>query len=267
MSTRRAVKMREGVRGRPRGLPARRRRANPRRMVGGVLYVLAKEPSPGFAKTRLCPPLSPPAAAALAEAFAADTLAAAAGVAAGPGRTIDVRLALGAAPCGPLPADAGLAATARRLGIAVEDQGGGDLGERMARLLGRGLRSGPTVLIGTDCPDLPADVLRGAFAALERCDAVVGPAVDGGYVLIGARVPVAGLFDIGAEWGSSFVFDATCAALHRAGCAFEALALRDDVDDATALGRLAGRLAGDGATAAPATARLLERWRNEGVRF
>lgn len=231
-------------------------------MTRGVLYVLAKDPVPGFVKTRLCPPLSPEQAAAVAVAFATDTLATA--VASG---GFDVRLAL-AAPArdGPVRLGEGLAALALRLGVRVEDQGEGDLGGRMARLLDRGLRSGPTVLVGTDCPDLPAAMLVAAFAALERRDVVVGPAVDGGYVLIGARRPVPGLFEIDAPWSSERVMEATCAVLRRRGCAFETLETRDDVDDARALGRLASRLAG-ASVVAPATAGLLARWRDEGVSF
>lgn len=227
-----------------------------------VLYVLAKDPVPGFVKTRLCPPLSPVRAAELAAAFAADTLSMTRTL-----REIDARLALDPGPAAGSAGAGGLRAVAGALGLAVEGQGEGDLGERMARLLARGLASGPTVLVGTDCPDLPAAAVREAFAVLERHDVVVGPAADGGYVLVGARRAVPGLFAIDAPWGSDRVLASTVLALERAGCAFDLLEVRDDVDDACALGRLATRLERAGGTAAPETARLLARWRSEGVRF
>lgn len=243
----------------------------------GVLYVLAKEPAPGFVKTRLCPPLTPERAAGLAAAFAADVLSMA-----GTLREVEARLAVDPDP-GPGPPrdsrpdpgglagaggpDPGLAALASRLGLAVEGQGPGDLGQRMARLMERGLGAGPTILVGTDCPDLPPSAVRGALAALGRCDVVLGPAADGGYWLVGARRPVPSLFAIDAPWSSDRVLDATSCALSRARCAFELLETREDVDDAAALGRLASRLQRDGEDAAPQTARLLARWRGEGEGF
>lgn len=227
-----------------------------------VLYVLAKDPAPGFVKTRLCPPLSPARAAEMAAAFAADTLSMTRTL-----REIDARLALDPGPAAGAPRGGGLRAVASALGLAVEGQGDGDLGERMAGLMARGLLSGPTVLVGTDCPDLSAAAVREAFAALERRDVVLGPAADGGYVLVGSRTAVPELFAIDAPWGSGRVLAATVRALERAGCAFDLLDVRDDVDDARALGRLASRLERAGGNAAPETARLLARWRSEGVRF
>lgn len=231
-------------------------------MGGGVVFVMAKAPVPGFVKTRLCPPLSPAQASSLAEAFALDTLEKLAGLAAAGG--VEVRLALdGAGQEGAR----GLEDLAARLLVPVEGQGGGDLGARMNEALGRGLATGrPTVLVGTDTPDLPATLVLSAFEALSRVDAVLAPAGDGGYVLVGARRPLPELFRIDAPWSSDGVFAATCEALRRAGCPFEVLGSWDDVDDAAALGRLASRL--DGASAvAPCTARLLGEWRCEGVRF
>ncbi len=73
-----------------------------------------------------------------------------------------------------------------RTAILRIPQGPGDLGQRMARPLKR-LPPGPVVIIGTDIPDICARHVREAFAALERHDAVFGPASDGGYWLIGLR--------------------------------------------------------------------------------
>jgi rSAM/selenodomain-associated transferase 1 len=82
----------------------------------------------------------------------------------------------------------------------IVGQGGGDLGQRMGRLL-RSLPRGPAVIIGTDSPTVEARHIAGAFAALGRAEWVVGPAVDGGYWLIGARRrPCIGVPFAGVRW-------------------------------------------------------------------
>lgn len=65
-------------------------------------------------------------------------------------------------------------------------QGPGDLGQRLSRALGSGPRR-PVVIVGSDIPALTRRHVAAAFAALGRDHAVVGPAADGGYWLIGLR--------------------------------------------------------------------------------
>lgn len=75
-------------------------------------------------------------------------------------------------------------------------QASGDLGQRMHTAFRVHCASGPLLLIGTDCPVLHASHLRkAARALLDGDDAVLYPAEDGGYVLIGLRRPQPGLFD------------------------------------------------------------------------
>lgn len=71
-------------------------------------------------------------------------------------------------------------------GIATLPQGGGDLGQRMARIA-RNLPPGPVVIIGSDIPDIAASDIAAAFRALGPTSAVFGPATDGGYWLVGLR--------------------------------------------------------------------------------
>jgi len=72
-------------------------------------------------------------------------------------------------------------------------QGTGDLGVRQARVF---TAPGPTLVIGTDAPQITRGDIARAFAALNRHDAVIGPAEDGGYWLLGlARPAPAALFD------------------------------------------------------------------------
>lgn len=71
-------------------------------------------------------------------------------------------------------------------GVATLPQGGGDLGQRMARVA-QHLPPGPVVIIGSDIPDITASDVAAAFRALGSKSAVFGPAKDGGYWLVGLR--------------------------------------------------------------------------------
>lgn len=72
--------------------------------------------------------------------------------------------------------------------LARRPQGGGDLGVRQGRVFGQ--ERGPVCVIGTDAPDVTRADIAEAFRALKRCDAVIGPAEDGGYWLLALRAPV-----------------------------------------------------------------------------
>jgi rSAM/selenodomain-associated transferase 1 len=82
-------------------------------------------------------------------------------------------------------------------GVARMAQGSGDLGARQGRAFaGRGA----VCVIGTDAPDVTRADIAAAFALLKRHDAVIGPAEDGGYWLLGMNGPAPrGLFD-GVRW-------------------------------------------------------------------
>jgi uncharacterized protein len=139
--------------------------------------VIAKEPVPGRAKTRLSPPFTPAEAALLAEAALADTLAA---VAAAPvNRHV---LALDGAPGDWLPA-----------GFDVIPQRGGGLDERLAAAFAdtHATLPLPIVLVGMDTPQVTPRLLANAAGSLAsgEADAVFGPATDGGFWLLGLRKP------------------------------------------------------------------------------
>jgi hypothetical protein len=135
--------------------------------------VIAKAPVPGRVKTRLCPPCDAEQAADIAAAALRDTLDA---VAAVPGRHV---VALeGDAPDW-LP-----------VSFEVVAQRGDSLDERLAAVFEDA--QGPTLIVGMDTPQLTAELLAQVAAALaeEDVDAVLGPAEDGGYWLIGLEAPV-----------------------------------------------------------------------------
>jgi hypothetical protein len=138
-----------------------------------TLLVIAKEPLPGRSKTRLCPPCTPAEAAWLAEAALADTLAA---VAATPAARLV--LVLDGRPGPWLPP-----------GIEVVAQGRGGLDARLAAAFSG--TAGPALLIGMDTPQVDPALLTEAMADLGRLevDAVLGPAVDGGWWALGLAEP------------------------------------------------------------------------------
>ena len=108
-------------------------------------------------------------------------------------------------------------------------QGGGDLGRRLRRLLAT-LPPGPVVVIGSDTPGItPADIAS-AFQALGAADAVVGPALDGGYWLIGLRRTPRRVdpFD-GVRWSTAHALADTLANLK--GRPVARLRTLEDIDD------------------------------------
>lgn len=95
--------------------------------------------------------------------------------------------------------------------IVYQPQGKGDLGCRMARSLSTAMLAGidRVVIIGTDCPDLNAQLMAQAFHQLHLAhDLVLGPAIDGGYYLIGLRRFIPELFS-GISWGTAEVLQKT----------------------------------------------------------
>jgi hypothetical protein len=179
----------------------------------GALAVIAKAPVPGRVKTRLCPPCTPSEAADLAEAALRDTLE-----------------AVLAAPC------------RRRLLILDGDadgwvdsdfevlrQRGGTLDERLAAAFEDA--GGPTLLIGMDTPQVTPDLLAAGLAALDdaEVDAVLGPAVDGGYWAIGLGRPDPRAF-LGVPMSKPWTGEAQRGRLRALGLRVRTLPALRDVD-------------------------------------
>lgn len=112
-----------------------------------------------------------------------------------------------------------------------EVQKGDDLGERMFHAIEDGFEAGfgHIVLIGTDCYELSREILNEAFCALERYDAVIGPASDGGFYLIGLNRVLPELF-LGRQWSTPYVFRETTTILHRFAIEYECLPELSDID-------------------------------------
>ncbi|HEX2113246.1 MAG TPA: TIGR04282 family arsenosugar biosynthesis glycosyltransferase [Alphaproteobacteria bacterium] len=120
-------------------------------------------------------------------------------------------------------------------------QGGGDLGMRMGRVFRR-LPKGYVVIIGADIPDIRADHVARAFAALGTSDFVFGPARDGGYWLIGAKGAArnAAMF-ANVRWSTAHALADTVANL--GAWKMAELDMLDDIDDAPAYRRYLRRSA------------------------
>ena len=175
------------------------------------IVIFAKAPLPGRVKTRLIPALGPEGAARLAAGMLA--------------RTIEEALATGldVELCG----DPDPAGWYQGPPVAVSTQGQGDLGARLARAASR---AQPLLLIGADCPALDRGRLRTAAAALETHDAVIHPAEDGGYVLLGLRRFHAALFE-GIAWSTPAVAAQTVARIEALGWTLDLRETLADVDE------------------------------------
>jgi uncharacterized protein len=234
-------------------------------MTSVAIGIFCKTPTPGLSKTRLSPPLHPNECGAISACFIRDLAA-----------TID-DLANGAdvtpyavyMPAGSEEALKVLLPQSFRLLLQHDADFGGRLLRATAELLAAGHAG--VVLVNADSPTLPASILRAAADAIRTTDAVVlGPAIDGGYTLIGLSKAHAQLFkDI--PWSTSAVYPQTIARAQDIGLPVVTLSCWYDVDDKETLSLLERELTGARvpfATAAlkgapaPATARFLVQRRN-----
>ncbi|MGE2813840.1 TIGR04282 family arsenosugar biosynthesis glycosyltransferase [Mycobacterium heidelbergense] len=147
-----------------------------------ALLVVAKAPEPGRAKTRLAATVGDEVAADIAAAALLDTLDA---VAAAPVAARVVALT------GDLDTAAGAAEIRRRLAsFTVIEQRGDGFADRLANAhADAGFEGYPVLQIGMDTPQVTADLLTGCARRLVESPAVLGPARDGGWWMLGVRAP------------------------------------------------------------------------------
>jgi len=161
------------------------------------LIVFTRYPEPGKTKTRLIPALGEVGAAKLQRQMTEYTLS----LVTISHLSTEVRFAGG---------DVQLMRDWLGSELIYQEQGEGELGVRMARSLSSAFQSGATqiVIIGTDCPSLNAEILTTAFHQLQQRDLVLGPAIDGGYYLIGLQRFIPELF-VNIDWGTAQVLAQT----------------------------------------------------------
>jgi rSAM/selenodomain-associated transferase 1 len=192
-----------------------------------VVIVFSRAPLAGRVKTRLAARLGEAGAARLHQRL-----------------TIVALEAALAARCGPVELHATsrhawLSTVSRKRKVALRQQQGKDLGERMAGALRAALRRASHVLLmGSDCPELgPRELRRAARWLAGGADVVLAPARDGGYALIGLARPAPFLFTA-MPWGSERVYAETAVRLRDAGWRVRALDPVGDVDRPEDLARL-----------------------------
>ncbi len=185
-----------------------------------LLIQFAKAPVPGQVKTRMIPHLSAQQASELHSELLFWTA-----------RTL-CKDKLGAVELW-LAGDSGLAFTKSINTLDFDShrtQWGEDLGERMANAIADGLdRYAKVILVGSDCPMIDHAYLQAAIDAVDHHQIVLGPAEDGGYVLIGASVECREIFR-GINWGCSTVFKETVEILTVRTMSWQALRVLPDID-------------------------------------
>lgn len=165
------------------------------------LIIFTRYPEPGKTKTRLIPALGAVGAANLQRQMTEYTIFQARELQKAADITVEVRFVGG---------DLQLMQDWLGDGLVYQPQGDGDLGLRMGRSLFDAFERGAeqVIIIGSDCPGVNCQILATAFEQLQVFDLVLGPAVDGGYYLIGLQRPIPALF-LNIEWGSTQVFQRT----------------------------------------------------------
>ncbi len=194
-----------------------------------VVLVFIRAPLPGTVKTRLAATLGDQAALAVYRWLVERTLHA---LGASP-RSWSLR----ALVAGDLNALGGW----RALVDDVRPQCEGDLGARMGEAMGDALREGfaRVVIVGTDCPTLDAETVRTAMDALHAVPAVMAPALDGGYYLLGGSTTLP-VFE-GIPWSTEVVAAETRTRLAQAGLSWRELPAASDIDRAEDLRHLTVR--------------------------
>lgn len=186
------------------------------------LFIFTRYPEPGKAKTRLIPALGAVAAAELHRQMTERTLTQVQLLQQSYPLTVEVWFAGG-----------DLNQMQSWLGEALQyqPQPDGDLGHRMAQAFQSAFDQNikAAVIIGTDCPELSAELLTKAFQALQQTDLVLGPANDGGYYLIGLRRFVPQLFQ-SIAWSTERVFQQTIDIANRLNVSHTCLPVLTDID-------------------------------------
>lgn len=186
-----------------------------------VLLIFCKAPIAGQVKTRLQPELTPAQAMQAHIALTRMTIA----------RACHTPLCPVVLCCAPDSDQPFFQQCADEYPLTLAGQRGQDLGARMHNAFSEALsRYRYAVLTGCDCPSLTVDDLRQALLALQNGnDAVLAPAEDGGYVLIGLNSPRADLFNDMA-WGTDCVMAQTRRRVSSAGLNSHELGTQWDVD-------------------------------------
>jgi rSAM/selenodomain-associated transferase 1 len=202
-----------------------------------AIGIFCKTPTPGLSKTRLSPPLRPDECAAISACFIRDLTATIADVARD-------GASVGYAVYTPVGTENGLR-TLLPPGFRLLPQCEGDFGVRLMTATRELLQThAGAIMVNADSPTLPASILSAAVSATRRGGAIVlGPALDGGYTLIGASKLHARLYE-DIPWSTAAVFQKTEERAAEIGVPVVTVPGWYDVDDASSLAILESELAG-----------------------
>jgi len=222
-------------------------------MKKNTIMIFARAPVPGEVKTRLAMKIGAVAAAQFYRAMLGDTL------------NMATRAAQSAGNCEVILAftpDDAFAPHEHSLSEIWDGermaQRGDDLGARMLNAMNNARKCGTEhiVIIGSDAPDLPPDLLVQSLHDLAFCDVVFGPAHDGGFYLIGASRALPQAIFAGLAWSSAQTLNSTLANVRKLGLEFQLLTSWADIDSSKDLIALRERL-DSGISKAPETAKFL----------
>lgn len=114
--------------------------------------------------------------------------------------------------------------------FAYHLQSTGSLGLKMAEAISYVLQSHTkAVIIGSDCPLLSSSILKESFKELDTHDVVLGPAMDGGYYLLGCKNLYSSIFE-NIQWSTPFVLEQTIENIKTASLTYSLLAPLTDID-------------------------------------
>lgn len=186
------------------------------------LIIFTRYPEPGKTKTRMIPALGDLGAANLQKQMTEYTVSQVKELQ----KTVDVS-------CEVRFAGGNLQLMQDWLGVDLvyQPQGEGDLGDRMVRSFSDAFQSGSeqVIIIGTDCPGVNSQLLAKAFEQVCSYNLVLGPAIDGGYYLIGLRQPIPDLF-ANIDWGTPQVLQQTVSIAEKLNLSKIYLPALSDVD-------------------------------------
>ena len=191
------------------------------------LIIFTRYPEPGTTKTRLIPVLGDVGAANLHKQMTEHTIFQVKELQRTTRVSVEVRFTGG-----------NLEKMQNWLGndLKYQSQGKGDLGARMERSLINAFnqKAERVIIIGTDCPDLNSQILTTAFEELKVCNLVLGPALDGGYVLIGLSQFESSIFQ-NMMWSTDSVFRETIRRIDLLGWRVTQLETLRDIDESADL--------------------------------
>lgn len=194
--------------------------------MSNLIILFTRYPEPGRCKTRLIPALGAEGAASLHERMTRHTLSELNRLAATRPHRLEIHHDGGS-----------LALMQSWLGSEQHyiEQTPGTIGDRMKAAIRRGAKNTQQLLlVGSDCPGISAEILATGLTALTSCDLVLGPAVDGGYYLIGCQSRATAtlcstLFD-DIPWGTNTVLSQTLALAEQHGLRCRTLTQLHDID-------------------------------------